>query len=200
VSDVEHRNRLIEGNLGLAHAAAQRFGRWACQDENDMDDLVQIATLLLIRAAEKWDPLRGIAFSTYATVWMERGLRREASVLRTIIHIPEQHTKESLREQIRRLSCQSIEGDSLGWLLANERPGSKIELEELWERIEATLTPRQYQIMWSVYGPTGTGSMIETAKVLGVSPQAVSATIEASRGKLLACGLFRYHDGAGLGA
>ncbi len=56
------RNRLIEANRGLAyHVAARYDGRGVPRE-----DLRQIAVLGLLRAVERFDPTRGVAFSTYA--------------------------------------------------------------------------------------------------------------------------------------
>jgi RNA polymerase sigma-B factor len=49
-------------HLGLAHQLARRF---ANRGETH-DDLVQVASLALVRSAERFDPERGIMFSTFA--------------------------------------------------------------------------------------------------------------------------------------
>lgn len=56
------RDELIENNLGLVHACANRFkGRGA-----EYDDLFQAGCVGLIKAADNFDPKRGFSFSTYA--------------------------------------------------------------------------------------------------------------------------------------
>lgn len=56
------RNRLVEDNLGLVHACANRFrGRGV-----EYDDLYQAGCVGLVKAAEGFDETRGFAFSTYA--------------------------------------------------------------------------------------------------------------------------------------
>ncbi len=53
---------MIENNYGLVHACANKFrGRGA-----EYDDLFQAGCIGLIKAADKFDPERGFAFSTYA--------------------------------------------------------------------------------------------------------------------------------------
>ena len=53
---------MIENNYGLVHACANKFrGRGV-----EYDDLFQAGCIGLIKAAEKFDPQRGFAFSTYA--------------------------------------------------------------------------------------------------------------------------------------
>lgn len=53
---------MIESNYGLVHACANKFrGRGV-----EYDDLFQAGCIGLIKAADKFDPDRGFAFSTYA--------------------------------------------------------------------------------------------------------------------------------------
>src|SRR3954470_11026059 len=67
---VEQTNEaMIESNLGLVHSAAQSYrGRGVPYD------LVQEGTLGLMHAVERFDPDRGVKFSTYAAWWIRRAL------------------------------------------------------------------------------------------------------------------------------
>jgi RNA polymerase sigma-B factor len=56
----------------LAHRLAQRFSHRG----EAYDDLVQVASLALVRAAERFDPERGIMFSTFATASVIGELKR----------------------------------------------------------------------------------------------------------------------------
>lgn len=59
---IKERNELVEVNLGLVHACANRFtGRGV-----DYEDLVQSGCIGLLKAAEGFDETRGFMFSTYA--------------------------------------------------------------------------------------------------------------------------------------
>ena len=53
---------LIVAHLPLARRLALRYSR----APHCADDLVQVASVGLIKAADRWDPGRGLAFSTYA--------------------------------------------------------------------------------------------------------------------------------------
>ena len=60
--DRAERNELVEKNIGLVHACANKFrGKGA-----EYDDLFQAGCIGLIKAAENFDPERGFSFSTYA--------------------------------------------------------------------------------------------------------------------------------------
>jgi len=56
------REELIRRCLPLARSLASRYGR----PGESLDDLVQVATIGLIKAVDRFDPTRGIAFSSFA--------------------------------------------------------------------------------------------------------------------------------------
>lgn len=62
IKEKSDRDALIENNLGLVHACANRFrGRGV-----EYDDLFQAGCVGIIKAADNFDPERGFSFSTYA--------------------------------------------------------------------------------------------------------------------------------------
>ena len=63
VERVQLRSDLVELHLPLAEYLARRFGNRGEPHE----DLVQVATIGLIKAIDRFDLERGVAFSTYAT-------------------------------------------------------------------------------------------------------------------------------------
>ena len=60
--DREAEELIISENLGLVRSIAFRFRGRGCEDE----DLMQIGTMGLLRAARSFDVSRGVVFSTYA--------------------------------------------------------------------------------------------------------------------------------------
>lgn len=62
IRDNEKRNKLVESNMGLVYACANRFrGKGV-----EFDDLVQSGCIGLLKAAQGFDETRGFMFSTYA--------------------------------------------------------------------------------------------------------------------------------------
>lgn len=57
------RDKLVEMHLPLVEHLARRFRNRG----EPLDDLVQVATIGLIKSVDRFDPTRGVEFSTYAT-------------------------------------------------------------------------------------------------------------------------------------
>lgn len=78
------RERLINSNLSLARAVARRYaGRGA-----ELDDLVQVGALGLIKAADHFDPDRGVAFKTFAMPRIEGEIRHHLRDKTASLRIP----------------------------------------------------------------------------------------------------------------
>ncbi len=70
--DKQARDRLIEENLGLVHCTVKRFwGRG-----NEMEDLIQIGIIGLIKAIDKFDVSFDVKFSTYAVPMIAGEIKR----------------------------------------------------------------------------------------------------------------------------
>jgi RNA polymerase sigma-B factor len=70
--DPRLRDELITSHLGLAHQLARRFtGRG-----EPHDDLVQVASIALVKAVDRFDPERGVQFSTFAAKCVIGELKR----------------------------------------------------------------------------------------------------------------------------
>ncbi len=74
-------DELVRGNQRLLHHILKRFA----YASEPYEDLLQVANLGLIKAAQRYDPQRGVRFSTYATAIVDGELRhhlRDSLLLR----------------------------------------------------------------------------------------------------------------------
>jgi len=91
--DPDVRERLIKGHLGLVEYLARRFaGRG-----EPLDDLIQVATIGLVKAVDRFDPDREVEFSTYATPTIVGELKRHFRDKGWAVRVPRRLQELNLR-------------------------------------------------------------------------------------------------------
>lgn len=85
--DAEARRRLIEANLKLVIAIVKRYRNRTRYLTTG--DLIGEGNLGLIDAVERWDPERGLRFSTYACWWILQRIRRAILNNSRIVRLPD---------------------------------------------------------------------------------------------------------------
>jgi RNA polymerase sigma-B factor len=78
------RERLIESHLPLVKALARRYAG----PDTELDDLVQVGAVGLIKASDRFDPGKGVAFATFATPTIEGEIRHHLRDRGTAMRIP----------------------------------------------------------------------------------------------------------------
>ena len=104
-------HRLITAYMRLAISMAARFRRYGAP----MNDLIQEASLGLMKAADKFDPDRNVRFSTYAVWWIKASIQdyvmRNWSMVRTGSTSSQKTLFFNLRRVQAKLEREAIERD-----------------------------------------------------------------------------------------
>ncbi len=87
------RDELIEAHLGLAEYLARRFANRG----EPLDDLVQVASMGLVKAVDRFEPERGLEFSTYATHTVVGELKRHFRDKGWAVRVPRRMQELHLR-------------------------------------------------------------------------------------------------------
>jgi RNA polymerase sigma-B factor len=95
-ADRRARDRLIERHLPLARRLAVRYAGSA----EPLEDLVQVASVGLIKAVERFEPERGVRFSTFAVPTILGELRRHFRDAGWAVHV-ERGAKERAHQLAR---------------------------------------------------------------------------------------------------
>ncbi|MGH2331181.1 sigma-70 family RNA polymerase sigma factor [Thermoanaerobacter mathranii] len=91
--DREARQRLIECNLKLVISIAKKYA----SSPEQLMDLIQEGNIGLLKAVERFDPSKGVRFSTYAVWWIRqtisRAVQNSSKTVRLPVHVEEKITK-----------------------------------------------------------------------------------------------------------
>ncbi|MBI2708212.1 MAG: SigB/SigF/SigG family RNA polymerase sigma factor [Actinobacteria bacterium] len=134
------RDELIEAHLRLAEHLARRFVNRGVP----IDDLVQVASLGLLKAVERFEPERGLEFSTFATPTivgeLKRHFRDKGWSVRVPRRVQEMHVE--VNALVGELTQQLGRSPTINELAARARTSE----EEVLEAMEAAQAYRSTSI------------------------------------------------------
>jgi len=120
-------HRLITAYMRLAISMASKFRSYGAP----MNDLIQEAGLGLMKAAEKFDPDRGVRFSTYAVWWIKASMQEYVMRNWSMVRTGSTSSQKSLFFNLRRVQAQlQREAQDLG---------EELDGHQLRERIAQTI-------------------------------------------------------------
>ncbi|NGO74693.1 SigB/SigF/SigG family RNA polymerase sigma factor [Streptomyces sp. YC504] len=79
------RNTLIEMNISLVHYVA---GRYRNHGNGQLEDIVQVGTVALIKAIDRFDVHRGVEFISFAVPWILGEIKRYFRDTSWAVHVP----------------------------------------------------------------------------------------------------------------
>ncbi len=130
-------HRLINAYMRLAISMAGKFRKYGLP----MTDLTQEATVGLMKAAEKFDPDRGVRFSTYAVWWIKASIQDYVMRNWSLVRMGSTSAQKSLFFNLRRVRAR-IENDT-------RSIGAEIDTIALHEQIakEIGVSQRDVRVM-----------------------------------------------------
>lgn len=124
--DEQALHRLVTAYMRLAISMAAKFKRYGAP----MNDLIQEAGLGLMKAADKFDPDRGVRFSTYAVWWIKASIQDYVMRNWSMVRTGSTSSQKSLFFNMRRVQArlereaaaegQKLDGHQLRQMIATE--------------------------------------------------------------------------------
>ncbi|NTV62892.1 MAG: sigma-70 family RNA polymerase sigma factor [Oscillochloris sp.] len=146
------RAQLINSNLRLVVSIARRYQGHGLS----LLDLIQEGSLGLMRAVDKFDPSRGLKFSTYATYWIRQSVGRAIAdhgrTVRLPVHLGERLSRLA---RARQALTQRLDRDPTPEEVANELG---ITPDQVTRAEQAALTPASLD---ETHTDDGTGALAE---------------------------------------
>ena len=136
--DSDAGNELVENNMGLVYSIASRFTNRGCE----MEDIVQIGALGLIKAVKKFDLSFGVQFSTYAVPLIIGEIKRfirDDGAIKVSRSVKERAARARRAEE--ELRCRLGRDPTIGELAAE----TGMDEWDITEAFEASLPPESLQ-------------------------------------------------------
>ena len=125
--DEQALHRLITAYMRLAISMASKFRRYGAP----MNDLIQEAGLGLMKAADKFDPDRGVRFSTYAVWWIKASIQDYVMRNWSMVRTGSTSSQKSLFFNLRRVQARlereaAAMGESLDRQVMRQRIAAEV--------------------------------------------------------------------------
>ena len=167
--DMSAKNTLIEHNLRLVAHIAKKFG-----DEKNIEDLISIGTIGLIKGVNTFNPEKSKKLSTYIARCVENELLmylRFSKKFAGEVSIDEGIGTDKEGNSMTFSDILTIEGADVA-----EEIFRKLETAKLYSAMEKVLTPSERDIITGRYGLNNTKrkTQREIAQIMGISRSYIS--------------------------
>jgi RNA polymerase sigma-B factor len=173
------REQLVNAHLGLAEYLARRFANRGEQ----LDDLIQVASIGLVKAVDRFDPERAVEFSTYATHTIVGELKRHFRDKGWAVRAPRRLQELYLRlgQVVATLSQQLGRSPTIAELAVEVQASE----EEVLEALEAGQAYRFASLDAPAPGPDDEGSSTLASQLGEDDPTMAAAEDRAALSPLL---------------
>lgn len=181
--DREARNCLIEKNLRLVAYIAKKYN----MGDKDMDDLISIGTIGLIKGIDTFDDTKNIRLATYAARCIDNELlmmlRAEKKTAKDV-YLYDSIGSDKEGNEINLIDVIEYTDEDVVERVTLEDNASRLE-----EFIRRALSPREQEIIKMRYGLNGNKEKTqkEIAQIYGISRSYVSRIEKKALEKLRKC-------------
>ena len=171
--DVEAKRVLVERNLRLvAHIVKKYSSNY--QNSKEMDDLISIGTIGLIKAIDSFDTNKGIRLATYAAKCIDNEILmffRNTKKTKGEVFLQDPIGVDKEGNEICLIDILSSDSDSV-----LEAVETSLQVKELYKKMSDVLSPREKEIIQMRYGllDGDIKTQREIAGILGISRSYVS--------------------------
>lgn len=171
--DVEAKRVLVERNLRLvAHIVKKYSSNY--QNSKEMDDLISIGTIGLIKAIDSFDTSKGIRLATYAAKCIDNEILmffRNSKKTKGEVFLQDPIGVDKEGNEICLIDILSSDSDSV-----LEKVENSLQVKELYKKISDVLSTREKEIIQMRYGllDGDIKTQREIAGILGISRSYVS--------------------------
>ncbi|ABG87003.1 RNA polymerase sporulation sigma factor SigK [Clostridium perfringens] len=171
--DVEAKRVLVERNLRLvAHIVKKYSSNY--QNSKEMDDLISIGTIGLIKAIDSFDTNKGIRLATYAAKCIDNEILmffRNTKKTKGEVFLQDPIGVDKEGNEICLIDILSSDSDSVLEAVENS-----LQVKELYKKMSDILSPREKEIIKMRYGllDGDIKTQREIAAILGISRSYVS--------------------------
>lgn len=179
--DLEAKSVLIERNLRLVAHIVKKYSF----QNKEVDDLISIGTVGLIKAIDSFDSSKGTRLATYAARCIENEilmLFRNNKKIKGEVYLQDPIGVDKEGNEICLMDVLSSDNDSVLEAVENN-----LQIKTLYHKIHSVLTAREKEIIQMRYGLIDGNSKTqrEIASLLGISRSYVSRIEKKALKKLL---------------
>ncbi len=177
--DSAAREKMIQANLRLVIKIAQDYANYGLP----LIDLISEGNIGLMKAVERFDPERGVKFSTYAAWWIKQGIKRALANQSKTIRLPV-HLVDKLA-RLRRLAGQLTE--ELGREPTDEELADELNmpLRKIAQLRRVSMRPTSLNHLVGDDDSTELGDLIADESVNDPGDQMTSEALKESIARLL---------------